>query len=149
MTPSRDERIRKQTDEPPTEPDRNIHADRADAAPSPWDPDRGASKMTSGPTEAPGNKGWDAPEAEAPESLEGAIRRGDDPQNGAPIYPGSEDDVHHAHVDVHGRGNLIASGGVNEDGVTTDGPATGENRTAQGHQTRADASSPPGLAAVG
>jgi len=105
--------------------------------------------MPSGPTEAPGNKGWDAPEAEAPESLEGAIRRGDDPQNGAPIYPGSEDDVHHAHADVHGRGNLIASGGVNEDGVTTDGPATGENRTAQGHQTRADASSPPGLAAVG
>ena len=72
--------------------DRQLHADRSDAAPSSLDPDRGASRLPEGPTEAPGNRGWDVPEAEAPESLEGAVRRADDPQNGAPIYPGSPED---------------------------------------------------------
>jgi len=72
--------------------DRQLHADRKKAAASPLDSDRGASRLPEGPTVAPGNKGWDAPEAEAPESLEGAVRRSDDPQNGAPIYPGSRDD---------------------------------------------------------
>ena len=72
--------------------DLQLHADRSDAAPSPLDSDRGASNLPEGPTQAPGNRGWDAPEAEAPESLEGAVRRDDDPQNGAPIYPGSLDD---------------------------------------------------------
>src|SRR4051812_13558548 len=71
---------------------RQIHADRKEAAPSPLDSDRGASRLPEGPTEAPGNRGWDVPETEAPENLEGAIRRADDPQNGAPIYPGSRDD---------------------------------------------------------
>ncbi len=103
--------------------------------------------MPSGPTEAPGNKGWDAPEAEAPESLEGAIRGAGDPQNGAPIYPGSEDDGHRA--DAQDRRNLNASEGVNEDGVTTDEPLPGESPPAQSRQARADASSPPGLSAVG
>ena len=42
------------------------------------------------PREAFGNRGWNEPVADAPESLEGAIRREGDPQNGAPDPTGAE-----------------------------------------------------------
>jgi len=44
------------------------------------------------PREAYGNTGWNDPVAEAPESLEGAVRRADDPQNGAPRPAGDGGD---------------------------------------------------------
>ena len=73
------------------ERDERMHADRSDAAASPLNPDRGDSRLPEGPEEAAGNWGWNEPSAEAAESLEGAVRRADDPQNGEPIWPGSVD----------------------------------------------------------
>ncbi len=41
-----------------------------------------------GPRDAEGNAGWNEPVPDAPETLEGAVRRPGDPQNGGPERQG-------------------------------------------------------------
>jgi len=72
--------------------DQRLHASRHQAAPSGFNADRGAAELPEGPEEAPGNRGWNEASAEAPESLEGAVRRAGNPQNGEPIHPDADAD---------------------------------------------------------
>ena len=79
------------------------------------------------PREAYGNTGWNEPVAEAPEALEGAIRRADDPQNGAPDREGGGaswvktvvDEDHPLGSDIHRFGSATP-GNLKDQGPLTD-----------------------------